>query len=108
MRMPATDLGRGLLSLATFPVVFVVATLTGEGILAALGYESGDAVPAGLVVVVVVPLVVLLLAPLVLAWRFGRRAAAAGDRRGHWVAWPALFLAVWTAAANGIGLVAAL
>lgn len=108
MHMPSTDLGRGLLSLALFPVAFVVATLVGGGILAAQGYESGESVPTGLVVAVGLPLVALLLAPLVLAWRFGRRAAASGDRRGQWVAWPALFLAVWTVVTNGIGLVAAL
>jgi hypothetical protein len=71
-------------SLALLPAGFLVATLTGQGLLALLGYDlTTDRVPADIALLAGIPALAVLLAPPAAAIGFGRRAARAGDRRGR-------------------------
>jgi hypothetical protein len=72
------------ISVAMFLVSFVIATVLGDAIITASGYEPGaddvpwlDALTAG------VPAVLVLIAPGFAAWYFGRRAIRYGDERGR-------------------------
>ena len=72
-------------SVASLPIAFVMAMLTGEGLLAMMGYGSGDGtmVPIGVVLIAGVPALLLLVAPAVTAVLCGRRAVRAGRTAGR-------------------------
>lgn len=69
---------------ASLPVAFVLAMVTGEGLISALGYESGGdtAVPLGPALVAGVPAMLLVVVPALLAYRAGMKARREGDERG--------------------------
>ena len=71
-------------ALALVPAGFLLGTLTGEGLLALLGYDlTTDRVPAQIAVLAGIPALAVLLAPPAAAIGFGRRALRDGDRRGR-------------------------
>jgi len=77
------DLTRAWVSLALVPVAFVLATVTGEGLIAAAGYPSGDVVPPlWLALLIGVPLTLVVAAPAAAAVRYGRRARRGGQAQG--------------------------
>jgi hypothetical protein len=98
------DVRRAWVAVALLPVAFVLAMWVGEGLLGALGYESGEAVPAGPALLAAVPALLLLIAPGVGAVYYGHRAYRAG--RGDailpaWIGGASAFVAV---AINLLGL----
>jgi hypothetical protein len=87
----------------TIPVGFVLAMVVGEGLAAALGYDSPDEdVPAGVMVLAGGAATLVFLVPCIAAWVLGRRARAAGEPEG---ATPALIGAVAGLAFVGLNLV---
>ena len=67
----------------TIPVGFVLAMVVGEGLAAALGYESSDEdAPARVMALAGGAAIVVFLVPCVAAWILGRRARAAGEPEG--------------------------
>lgn len=71
-------------SVAAFVLSFVAATVLGDAILSWTGHDSGDAdLPWHAVVAAGLPAVLILAAPGVAAWYFGRRAIRYGDERGR-------------------------
>src|SRR5512132_2684203 len=81
-RHAARDLRRAWVAVALLPVALVLAMLVGEGLISALGYQSGSQqpVPIGPVLLASVPALLILVAPGVAAVYYGRRARL--DRRG--------------------------
>jgi hypothetical protein len=94
---------RAWIAVWTIPVGFVLAMVVGEGLAAALGYESPDEdAPAGVMALAGGAGIVVFLIPCVAAWVLGRRARAAGEPQG---ATPALVGAVVGAAFVAMNLV---
>jgi hypothetical protein len=90
-------------AVAFIPVAFVVAVVTGEGLLALQGHESADEdIPAVVALLSGVPAMLVFAVPCVVAWVLGRRAVAAGEARGST---PALIGAVAGVAFIGLNLV---
>jgi Ni/Fe-hydrogenase subunit HybB-like protein len=75
---------RAWICVALIPVAFIVAMVVGEGLITALGYESGaeQPVPFLVALLVGVPVTLGAMAPAALAVLFGRRAR----REGHGLA----------------------
>ncbi|HEX2892916.1 MAG TPA: hypothetical protein VHO29_02815 [Marmoricola sp.] len=74
---------RAWIAVWTIPVGFVVAMVVGEGLAAALGYESSDEdAPAGVMVLAGGAATLVFLVPCVAAWLLGRRAVAGGEPQG--------------------------
>jgi phosphotransferase system glucose/maltose/N-acetylglucosamine-specific IIC component len=72
---------RAWICVVLIPVAFVVAMFVGEGLISALGYESGAEAPVPFLVALLVGVPVTLgaMVPAALAVLFGRRAR----REGH-------------------------
>ena len=103
-RPDTPDLRRAWLSLLGYPLSFLAAFGVGEGLASLFGYPPGQDArpPVWVMLAAVVPALVVFAVPGILAWVFGRRAVAAGDRRGNV---PAL---IGVAIAVGFGLLNAL
>jgi hypothetical protein len=73
---------RAWVAVVLMPVAFVVAMAVGEGLISALGYESGAEVPVPLAVALAVgvPVTLAAMIPPALAVLFGRRARLEGHR----------------------------
>jgi hypothetical protein len=89
---PAASGGRYLrrawAAVASLPVALILAIVTGEGLLAILGYDSGDsAIPVTAVLVAATPALLILSAPGAAAVFYGREAYRAGAREGVLPAW---------------------
>lgn len=69
---------------ASLPVAFAVAMVTGEGLITAMGYESGGDTPVPIwpALGVGVPVMLIVLVPSYLAYRTGMKARHEGDGRG--------------------------
>ena len=73
-------LGRAWTAVIAIPLFVVLAFVTGEVMLSALGYPSGDAAPLWASLIVDLAVTAVLLAPCVAAAIFGRRAQLTGSR----------------------------
>jgi hypothetical protein len=94
---------RAWIAVGTIPVGFILAMVAGEGIAAALGYESSDEdAPARVMVLAGGAGMLVFLVPCLAAWVLGRRARAAGEPEGGT---PALIGAVAGAAFVALNLV---
>jgi hypothetical protein len=101
------DRRRAWVAVAVLPVAFVLAMLVGEGLLSALGYESGSEtpVPIGPALLAGLPALLILIAPGIAAVYFGRRAYRAGRRDAEVPAWIGGVVVVVMVAQNLLGLV---
>ena len=74
------DYRRAWLSLALYPVAFVIAFVVGEGLATLFGYEVGDGemAPLWIVLAAGIPALLVMAIPPALAVHFGRRAVAGG------------------------------
>ena len=70
------------MAVASLPVALVVAMVVGEGIISALGYQSGGQrqVPIGPALLASVLALLILIAPGVVAVHYGHRADRASRR----------------------------
>jgi hypothetical protein len=94
------DLRKAWIAVALLPVAFVVAMFVGEGLISALGYDSGESVPVGPALLASIPALLVLIAPGVAAVFYGNRAHRAAGRA-------AAIVAAWiggTAAALGVAV----
>jgi hypothetical protein len=57
------DLRKAWIAVALLPVAFVVAMFVGEGLISALGYDSGESVPVGPALLASIPALLVLIAP---------------------------------------------
>ena len=90
----------------TIPVGFVLAMVVGEGLAAALGYESSDEdAPAGVMALAGGAGTLVFLIPCVAAWILGRRARAAGEPQGTTPALIGAVAALGFVALNLVGVV---
>jgi hypothetical protein len=80
------DLRKAWWAVALLPVAFVVAMFVGEGLISALGYESGESVPLGPALLAGIPALVVLIAPGVAAVFYGGRAYRTAGRTAAIVA----------------------
>lgn len=82
------DLRRAWIAVAMIPVAFVVVTVLGEFVIAALGYPSGGnkTAPTSIRVAVGIPATLVLMSPAVIAGIYGLRARREGEPRGLWPA----------------------
>jgi uncharacterized membrane protein len=96
------DLRLAWVAVALLPVALVLAMVVGEGLISALGYQSGsqEPVPVGPVLLASVPALVILIAPGVAAVHYGRRAYRAGRRKAAVPAWIGGVTAVVVVAQN--------
>ncbi|HEY6708155.1 MAG TPA: hypothetical protein VJB61_11260 [Actinomycetota bacterium] len=96
------DLRRAWVAVALLPVALVLAMVVGEGLISALGYQSGsqEPVPVGPVLLAGVPALLILVAPGVAAVHYGRRAHRAGRREAIVAAWIGGVAAVMVVAQN--------
>jgi hypothetical protein len=96
------DLRRAWVAVALLPVALVLAMVVGEGLISALGYQSGsqEPVPVGPVLLAGVPALLILVAPGVAAVHYGRRAHRAGRREAIVPAWIGGVAAVVVVAQN--------
>jgi hypothetical protein len=83
---PGRDVRRAWWSLALFVPSFVLAFVVGEGLVSALGYGTGQDVPAWVYPTAGVPAVLAFALPLLVTVPLSRRAARAGRRDGWWPA----------------------
>jgi uncharacterized membrane protein len=83
------DLRTAWVAVALLPVALVLAMVVGEGLISALGYQSGgeEPVPVGPALLAGVPALLILIAPGVAAVHYGRRAYRAGRRDANVPAW---------------------
>ena len=77
------------------PIAYVVTTLIGYGIFAALGLAEGELLPSAWVPVILVVGVVVFAIPTYFAYSNGRKAQSAGAKRPFLPALVALFFLVW-------------
>ena len=77
------------------PIAYVVTTLIGYGIFAALGLAEGELLPSAWVPVILVVGVVMFAIPTYFAYSNGRKAQSAGAKRPFLPALVALFFLVW-------------
>jgi hypothetical protein len=103
---PARDVRRAWLSCLLFLVSFVAAFATGEGLVTAFGYASGDHVPLGPALAAGLPACVVFALPCLLVVHWGRRAFRNGDPGGRAPAWLALGLSAAFLVQNLVALVA--
>ena len=96
------DLRKAWVAVALLPVAFVLAMVVGEGLISALGYQSGgkEPVPVGPALLAAVPALLLLIVPGVAAVHYGRRAYRAGRRDANLPAWIGGGVAVVVVAQN--------
>ena len=82
-RLPSTDhdrdVRRAWWSFALFVPSLVAAFITGEGLLAALGYGGDQAPPAGTALMAGLPALLVFALPTLVVWYFGHQA----ERHGH-------------------------
>jgi hypothetical protein len=103
------DLRLAWVGVALLPVAFVLAMLTGEGLVAALGYGRGDeAVPVHVALLAGVPALLILIAPGAAAVLFGYRANRAGRAEARLPAWIGGTAAAVGLAVNMLGWIAGL
>lgn len=77
-------LTRAWIAVGLVPVFFFIAFAVGEGLYSMLGYESGTGdAPTGTIVLVSAIVLAVVVAPCVMAIRYGRRALNAGDLGGR-------------------------
>jgi hypothetical protein len=83
------DLHKAWIAVGLLPVAFVLAMVVGEGLISALGYQSGSQqpVPAGPALLASVPALLILIAPGLAAVHYGRRAYRAGRPDANLPAW---------------------
>jgi hypothetical protein len=76
------DLRRAWVAVTSLPVTLVLAMVVGEGIISALGYQSGGQRPApiGASAAGQCPALLILITPGVVAVHYGHRAYRAGRR----------------------------
>jgi len=74
---------RAWLSLAFYPLSFVVAFVVGQGLLSWYGYSKELIVPVWIAAAAAGPALIVFSMPGVLAVRFGRQAMQRGNHRGH-------------------------
>ena len=97
---------RAWIAVACIPVGFVASMVVGEGLIAMLGYDSGDEdVPAGPVALAGGTAIVVFLIPCLVAWLLGRRAMARGEPQGSTPALVAVTIGVVFVLLNLVGLV---
>ncbi len=77
------------------PIAYVLTTLIGYGIFAALGLADGELLPSAWVPVILVIGVVLFAIPTYFAYSNGREAQSAGAKRPFLPALVALFFLVF-------------
>jgi uncharacterized membrane protein len=96
------DLRRAWVAVALLPVALVLAMVVGEGLISALGYESGgeQPVPVGPALLAGVPALLILTAPGVAAVHYGHRAHRAGRKDATVPAWIGGVVAVVAVAQN--------
>ena len=96
------DLRRAWVAVALLPVALALAMVVGEGLISALGYQSGsqEPVPAGPALLASVPALLILIAPGLAAVHYGRRAYRAGRRDANMPAWIGGVAAVVVVAQN--------
>lgn len=83
------DLRRAWVAVGLLPVGFVLAMVVGEGLISAMGYQSGgeEPIPVGPTLVAGVPALLILVVPGMAAVYFGRRAAHGGRAAAMVPAW---------------------
>ena len=105
----ARDVRRAWWSLAWFIPSLVSAFLTGEALLAALGYSGGDQSPAaGTVLMAGLPAILVFATPTLLVWHFGHRAERHGHSEGRTPIIVAIVISAWFVAMNLLQLVVGL
>ena len=77
------------MAVASLPVAMVLAMVVGEGLISALGYQSGaeQPVPLGPALLAGVPALLILITPGVAAVYYGCRASRAGRSEAKVPAW---------------------
>jgi hypothetical protein len=83
------ELRRAWVAVASLPVAMVLAMVVGEGLISALGYQSGgeQSVPVGPALLAGVPALLILITPGVAAVYYGCRASRAGRSEAKVPAW---------------------
>lgn len=95
------DLRKAWVAVALLPVAFVLAMLVGEGLISALGYDSGEgSVPVGPTLLAGAPALLILIAPQAAAVYHGHRAHRAGRRAAIVPAWIGVAAVVLAVAVN--------
>jgi hypothetical protein len=80
-REPMSAVAAAWLSLLLFAPSFFAAFLVGEGLIAAMGYDVGEAAPPSWAqLLATVPAILVFAIPLWPTWHFGRKV---GRRRGR-------------------------
>lgn len=77
------------MAVASLPLAMVLAMVVGEGLISALGYQSGaeQPVPVGPALLAGIPALLILITPGVAAVYYGRRAYRAGRSDTKVPAW---------------------
>jgi hypothetical protein len=103
----ARDLRKAWVAVALLPVALVLAMFVGEGLISALGYQSGgeEPVPVGPALLAGVPALLILIAPGIAAVHYGRRAYRTGRRDASVPAWIGGVVAVVAVAQNLLAFV---
>lgn len=104
------ELRMAWIAVALVPVAFVLAILTGEGLISLLGYDASGAevVPVGAALLAGVPAMLILMAPAAAAVWYGYRGYRAGREAARLPAWIGAAVGVMVLATNLLQLVAAL
>ena len=71
------------LSLAFYPLSFVVAFVVGQALLSWYGYSAELIVPVWIAAAAAGPALIVFSVPGILAVRYGRQAMRRGNHRGH-------------------------
>lgn len=77
------DLRRAWWSCALFVPSLVAAFITGEALLAALGFSDDQSPPARTVLMAGLPALLVFASPTLLVWHFGHRAKQHGHPEGQ-------------------------
>lgn len=80
------DLRNAWIAVALLPVAFLVAMFVGEGLISALGYDTGESVPVRPALLASIPALLVLIAPGVAAVVYGSRAHRTAGRTAAVVA----------------------
>jgi uncharacterized membrane protein len=96
------DQRKAWVAVASLPVALVLAMFVGEGLIGALGYQSGgdEPVPVGPALLAGIPALLILIAPGVAAVHYGHRAYRAGRKDAKVPAWIGGVAAVVVVAQN--------
>lgn len=76
---PDRDVRRAWWSFALFVPSLIAASITGDGLLAAMGHSDDQSPPAGTALMAGLPAILVFALPTLLVWHYGHQA----QRHGH-------------------------